>query len=113
VDKGGKGPDSHVRKKISISLSERNFSDEHCMNLSKARKQQKIPPKAKVWCIQSPTGEIFNIKNLKEFCIKQNIDYDAIKHNLKGKKPISRGKSIGWRCISAIPYKLYIHPEVF
>jgi hypothetical protein len=106
VDSGGNGPTLSSRIKISESLTNKNFSEQHCQNLSAARKKQ-IPPKAKMWKIQSPSGQIFNVLNLKQFCIESNLVYEDVKNNLKGNKPIGRGNASGWRCLAAIPYKLY------
>lgn len=106
VDEGGNGPTLKSRTKISDSLSGRSFEQTHCQNLSEARKRQTIPPKARLWVIKSPQGELYEVINLKKFCAEHDLNYDGLKHNVKSEKPVRSGQSAGWKAVSAIPYKL-------
>lgn len=55
-----------TRKKKSISLSGKKFSESHKKEIGKSH--------SKFWKIIDPFGQIFNIFNLREFCRNNNLD---------------------------------------
>jgi hypothetical protein len=49
---------------------------------------------AKLWTVTSPTGEIFNIKNLNKFCRENGLDTSNLHGVAMGKKKHHKG----WKC---------------
>lgn len=123
-EKMRKPKSSQTKEKMRLARIGRKLSDEHKKNISIAntgriiantenyRKPKSIEfrtklsllmrgensPTAKIWKIQSPSLEIFNVKSLKTFCENNNLTATAIMRSNKD-KPVSRGKSKGWRLL--------------
>lgn len=74
------------RNKISEANKDMFFSPEHKQKISES--------KSKNWCVISPTGEEFMVKNLEKLCHKYNLHIGNMSMVAKGK----RNHCKGWTC---------------
>lgn len=60
---------------------------------------------AKLWTLEDPEGNTFPDVVLNSFCKTHNLAASSLKENFKGSrgKPVSKGKSKGWRITSVRP----------
>lgn len=92
--KGRKFTEEH-KSNISNSLKGKKRTPEHCKNLSESQKGDKnwqtkrmgeLHPKSKKYIGVSPTGEVFSIFGMREFCRKNNMNSGNAIQCARGKK---------------------------
>lgn len=66
---------------------------------SKRLLDRRLAPK---FIIESPSGEIFKVCSLKEFCKEKDLRITALMVAFKKDRPTIRGKCIGWKIVSKI-----------
>ena len=79
------------------------FSDTHKTNMSNAKKGVKQSREhllknygRKNWKITSPTGEVFMVELINEFCTEHGLSRRGAKRSAVTKQPPTKGKSAGW-----------------
>jgi len=72
--------------RISKAMTGRNLSDEHKANIKVSM--------SKKWLVVSPDGFEHTTRDMKDFCIKNNLDYSCMSQVNKGR--IKHHK--GWTC---------------
>ncbi len=55
--------------------------------------------KSKTFLIQKPSGEVIEIKGLKQFCKNENLSYDALQLTRKKENYFYRG---GWKILKKL-----------
>lgn len=94
------------KRKISESNKGRKFSDESRKKISEALKGNKnfqgktfseqtkkvlSEMKSQEWEIMSPNGELLRIRNMRKFCIDNNLHHSAMSRVLSGKQSHHKG----------------------
>jgi group I intron endonuclease len=80
---------TETREKISKKSKGRqtwlgkNLTEEHKEKLSKT--------KEKTWTVESPTGEVMTIINMRKFCLSNNLHSSAMSRVLHGKQSHHKG----------------------
>lgn len=97
------------RKKISDSLKiamagEGNsfyglHHTEETKELIRSKTSGEKNVRALVYIIKTPTGEIIEVKGLRDFCKKHGINRCSFKETLVTKKPMMKGKNKGWQIL--------------
>lgn len=102
--RGRKMPREYVEK-MKKRLTGRKLTNEHKENIRKASIKRGISLQCraarlenliKTFVVIYPTGEAEIIKNLKQYCLNNNINYPSAANNSKTKSPISRGPLKGY-----------------
>lgn len=83
--KGGTLSEEH-KSKIGQGLTGIKKTAEHISNQSESR--------ARTWTITSPTGEVYQIRNLNQFCKEHNLQRRHMGSVASGKRPHHKG----WLC---------------